>query len=78
LLQCIWLGLCLALFAGVAIALFVNAYTNENANWKPEKKDYKVDFRDEAANHQYEMPYVYIFFKGGCIIITLQTGFPKR
>jgi hypothetical protein len=63
LLQCIWLGLCLALFGGVALALFLVAHSNEHDKWKSEKKDYTIDYTDEATNHQYEMPYVYIFFK---------------
>jgi len=63
LLQCVWLALCVGLFAGVAIALFLVAYSNENATWKSEKIDYTIDYADESANHQYDMPYVYIFFQ---------------
>merc|ERR1719285_543516 len=52
-----------SIITGVAIALFLIAYSNENAAWKSEKIDYTIDYTDMAANHQYEMPYIFIFFK---------------
>jgi len=65
LLQCIWLILCIGLFIGVAIPLFLIAWDNENATWKSEKKHHTIDYETETFNYQYEMPYIYIIFEVG-------------
>jgi len=59
-LQFIWLLGCLIFFLYYGINTFFTAEGNENADFKPETKNYVIDYSSE--DEQYEMPYVYIFW----------------
>jgi len=60
-LQFVWLLACLCCFISVGVNQFIRAKTNVEAEWKPEKIDYIIDYVSGDTTDQYEMPYIYIF-----------------
>jgi len=63
LLQCVWLVSCVVFSIWFGSYLFFNARDQENSKWKPERKDYTIDYSEENVDRQYEMPYVYLVFE---------------
>jgi len=60
-LQCFTLLIVITIFSFCAISFFLDARSNENADWKPVKIDQVIEYGNTEI--QYEMPYLYIAFK---------------
>jgi len=62
-LQCMWLIIMVITLSTFGILQFLRAHENVSSESKPEKKWQTVDYRDSKSDKQYEMPYIYLYFR---------------